>query len=220
MSSKADAFEREEVDDLRTLAGMMAPALDNAIQHRKVDDLSRTDGLTGLLNHRTFQLIFDGKINSMGRYGQSMAVVMVDADKFKAVNDTYGHSVGDEVLVELSKRLKSLVRKNDAVARYVYRRTQDRHASEDIIADVFLSAYRGFRRARRTNAPVLFWLLRIATNRVHGWLKKTRHQDEVVDGGADLRQVAGDHHDNLRDNPRDNDARAREIATLRAKFNQ
>jgi diguanylate cyclase (GGDEF)-like protein len=118
VSSKADAFEREEVDDLRTLAGMMAPALDNAIQHRKVDDLSRTDGLTGLLNHRTFQLIFDGKINSMGRYGQSMAVVMVDADKFKAVNDTYGHSVGDEVLVELSKRLKSLVRKNDAVARY------------------------------------------------------------------------------------------------------
>jgi diguanylate cyclase (GGDEF)-like protein len=118
VSSRAGAFEREDVEDLRTLAGMMAPALDNAVQHRKVDDLSRTDGLTGLLNHRTFQVIFDGKINSMGRYGKSMAVVMVDADKFKTVNDTYGHSVGDEVLVELSKRLKALVRKNDAVARY------------------------------------------------------------------------------------------------------
>jgi diguanylate cyclase (GGDEF)-like protein len=118
VSSKAGVFKREDVEDLRTLAGMMAPALDNAVQHRKVDDLSRTDGLTGLLNHRTFQVIFDGKINSMGRYGKSMAVVMVDADKFKTVNDTYGHSVGDEVLVELSKRLKSLVRKNDAVARY------------------------------------------------------------------------------------------------------
>jgi len=118
VSSEENAFEREDVEDLRTLAGMMAPALDNAVQHRKVDDLSRTDGLTGLLNHRTFQVVFDGKINSMGRYGKSMAVVMVDADKFKTVNDTYGHSVGDEVLVELSKRLKSLVRKNDAVARY------------------------------------------------------------------------------------------------------
>ena len=118
VSSKAGAFEREDVEDLRTLAGMMAPALDNAVQHRKVDNLSRTDGLTELLNHRTFQIILDGKISSMGRYGESMAVVMVDADKFKNVNDTYGHSVGDEVLVELARRLKSLVRKNDAVARY------------------------------------------------------------------------------------------------------
>jgi diguanylate cyclase (GGDEF)-like protein len=74
--------------------------------------------LTGLLNHRTFQVIFDGKINSMGRYGKSMAVIMVDADRFKRINDTYGHSVGDEVLVELASRLKALVRKNDAVARY------------------------------------------------------------------------------------------------------
>ncbi len=118
VSRQAEAFEREEVEDLRTLAGMMAPALDNAIQHRKVDDLSRTDGLTGLLNHRTFQIILDGKINSMGRYGQSMGVIMVDADRFKRVNDTYGHPVGDEVLVELAGRLKALVRKNDAVARY------------------------------------------------------------------------------------------------------
>ncbi|MDF1535239.1 MAG: GGDEF domain-containing protein [bacterium] len=118
VSRKADVFRREEVEDLRTLAGMMAPALDNALQHRKVDNLSRTDGLTGLLNHRTFQIILDGKINSMSRYGQSMAVLMVDADKFKTVNDTYGHPVGDEVLVELAARLKALVRKNDAVARY------------------------------------------------------------------------------------------------------
>lgn len=118
VSSVADAFEREEVEDLRTLAGMMAPALDNAVQHRIVDDLSRTDGLTGLLNHRTFQVILDGKIRRVSRYGESIAVVMVDADKFKAVNDTYGHSVGDEVLVELARRLKAQVRKDDAVARY------------------------------------------------------------------------------------------------------
>jgi diguanylate cyclase (GGDEF)-like protein len=119
VSCQEDAFKPQDVDDLRTLAGMMAPALDNAQQHRRVDELSRTDGLTGLLNHRTFQLVLDGKINRVNRgYDPSLAVVIVDGDHFKKVNDTYGHPVGDEVLVELARRLKADVRSGDAVARY------------------------------------------------------------------------------------------------------
>jgi diguanylate cyclase (GGDEF)-like protein len=119
VSSQANAFGKDELEELRTIAGMMAPALDNAIQHKKVDDLSRTDGLTELLNHRTFQIVLDGKLNHLSRGNfRSMAVIMVDADRFKDVNDTYGHPVGDEVLVELAKRLKTGIRKNDAVARY------------------------------------------------------------------------------------------------------
>lgn len=118
-SSHKRAFEKEELAELRTIAGMMAPALDNAITHKQVDELSRTDGLTGLLNHRTFQIILDGKLNNLRRgYFKSMAVIMVDGDRFKDVNDTYGHPVGDEVLVELARRLKAGIRKNDAVARY------------------------------------------------------------------------------------------------------
>ena len=119
VSSKANAFGKEELEELRTIAGMMAPALDNAVQHKQVDELSRTDGLTGLLNHRVFHIVLDGKMNHLIRgYFKSMAVIMVDADHFKKVNDSYGHPVGDEVLVELARRLKRGVRKNDAVARY------------------------------------------------------------------------------------------------------
>jgi diguanylate cyclase (GGDEF)-like protein len=91
----------------------------SAIQHKQVDELSRTDGLTGLLNHRIFQIVLDGKLNNLIRgYFRSVAVIMVDADRFKNVNDTFGHAVGDEVLVELARRLKTGTRKNDAVARY------------------------------------------------------------------------------------------------------
>jgi len=119
VSSQSNAFGKDELEELRTIAGMMAPALDNAIQHKEVDKLSRTDGLTGLLNHRTFQIVLDGKLSHLSRGNfKSMAVIMVDADRFKNVNDTFGHPVGDEVLVELAQRLKSGTRKNDAVARY------------------------------------------------------------------------------------------------------
>jgi len=119
VSSKENAFGKEELEELRTIAGMTAPALDNAVQHRQVDELSRTDGLTGLLNHRIFQIVLDGKLNNLMRgYFKSLAVIMVDADHFKKINDSFGHPVGDEVLVELARRLKTGVRKNDAVARY------------------------------------------------------------------------------------------------------
>ena len=119
VSPERNAFRPEEMEDLRTLAGMMAPALDNAILHRKVDQLSRTDDLTGLLNRRTFQIVLDGKIRRVVRgYDSSIALIMVDADRFKNVNDEYGHPVGDEVLVELAWRLKGGIRSNDAVARF------------------------------------------------------------------------------------------------------
>lgn len=62
----------------------------------------------------------------------------------------------------------------DHVAGYVYRRVRCRHTCEDIVSDVFMSAYRGMARGRRTKAPVRLWLLRIATNRVHRWIKQTR----------------------------------------------
>lgn len=119
VSRKKEIFCQEEVDDLKTLAGMMAPALDNALTHRRVDELSRTDGLTGLLNLRAFLLVLEGKMTRVRRgYDPSMALVMVDGDHFKRINDTYGHQVGDEVLIELARRLRTPLRKGDAVARY------------------------------------------------------------------------------------------------------
>ncbi len=119
VSRRSNAFGAEEMEDLRTIAGMMAPALDNARSHVELELLSRTDGLTGLLNQRTFLVVLDGKINHLKRGTfKSLALIMMDGDRFKNVNDTYGHPVGDQVLVELGRRLKKMIRKNDAVARY------------------------------------------------------------------------------------------------------
>ncbi len=107
------------VNDLRVLADITAQALDNANTHRKVEQLSRVDSLTGLYNHRTLQRVLDDRFEKLGRdYSSSLAFLMVDVDLFKQVNDTYGHPVGDEVLKELSKRLEDGVRGIDPVARY------------------------------------------------------------------------------------------------------
>ncbi|NOY86835.1 MAG: diguanylate cyclase [Deltaproteobacteria bacterium] len=107
------------LNDLRVIADITAQALDNANTHRKVERMSRVDGLTGLYNHRTLQKVLDERIEKLGRdYSSSLAFLMVDVDFFKQVNDTYGHPVGDEVLKELSRRLEDGVRGLDPVARY------------------------------------------------------------------------------------------------------
>lgn len=119
VSTAEEAFDRYAKSDLRMIADVTAPVLANAFLHERVNDMSRTDGLTGLLNHRTFHRVLESKMKELDRgYKQGLAVLMVDVDHFKAVNDTYGHPVGDEVLRELAGRLSSGLRELDTVARY------------------------------------------------------------------------------------------------------
>jgi RNA polymerase sigma-70 factor (ECF subfamily) len=66
------------------------------------------------------------------------------------------------------------------VADYVYRRTGDADATEDLVADVFLSAFDALPRVRRRGVPFRFWLFRIATNRVHRWWRSTRRRERLA----------------------------------------
>ncbi|MCP1727044.1 diguanylate cyclase (GGDEF)-like protein [Natronospira proteinivora] len=77
-----------------------------------------TDPLTGLLNRRATQSILDLECARAKRHDLHFAVIMADLDRFKRVNDQYGHEVGDEVLRELAGRLSASVRKEDSVARW------------------------------------------------------------------------------------------------------
>ena len=77
-----------------------------------------TDALTGLLNRRGMIPLLDAARAEAGREHRPCAVIMADLDRFKRVNDTYGHDVGDEVLAELSNRLNWGVRTEDAVSRW------------------------------------------------------------------------------------------------------
>ena len=81
-------------------------------------DQATHDGLTGLLNRTTILETLDDELARAARAGQPVSVLMVDLDRFKAINDTYGHLAGDAVLREAARRLKSAARRYDSVGRY------------------------------------------------------------------------------------------------------
>jgi diguanylate cyclase (GGDEF)-like protein len=76
------------------------------------------DPLTGLLNRGYFDTLFDHEIERARRYGHRFAVVMVDADHFKRINDTVGHAAGDAVLKALGRLLRAGVRDSDIIVRF------------------------------------------------------------------------------------------------------
>ncbi len=83
-----------------------------------LEKTAMTDPLTGLFNRRAMDGVLRSEHARARRHGDTYAVVMADLDRFKRVNDTWGHDVGDEVLVELSRRLVEAVRSEDMVARW------------------------------------------------------------------------------------------------------
>jgi diguanylate cyclase (GGDEF)-like protein len=87
-------------------------------QNRLLEALAVTDGLTGLYNRKKLDEVLADQFARFLRNRRPFAVLMLDLDNFKSVNDTYGHAVGDEVLVELAAILKRSVRTIDHVARY------------------------------------------------------------------------------------------------------
>lgn len=97
--------------------------LENEIEERKktqakLEELATTDPLTGLLNRRFFFERFEEELDRAVRFNVPISVVMVDIDHFKHVNDHHGHLVGDQVLIEIAKRINSSLRKIDTVCRY------------------------------------------------------------------------------------------------------
>ena len=78
-----------------------------------MEDLANTDGLTGLYNER----YFDALLKENELYKTPFVLFYLDLDRFKPVNDRYGHDVGDQLLKEVASRLRSCVRESDAVFR-------------------------------------------------------------------------------------------------------
>lgn len=76
------------------------------------------DALTGLPNRLSFEQGLDHGLNQAKRHGWGLAVLFIDIDKFKSINDSYGHDLGDKVLLMVANRLKSFVRDQDIVSRW------------------------------------------------------------------------------------------------------
>jgi diguanylate cyclase (GGDEF)-like protein len=84
---------------------------------RHIRNLAYTDGLTGLPNRAQFLEQLSGRINQASRCGGSVTILFLDLDRFKYVNDTLGHHIGDRLLIAAGNRIRSAVRRADCVAR-------------------------------------------------------------------------------------------------------
>lgn len=113
----ANGFDEEDVAVLRTFAAQAAVAVDNVRSHEEAERLSLTDPLTGLWNYRSLRESLRREVERASRFRRTLTVLALDLDRFKEVNDAYGHPAGDAVLVELTRRIRTEIRNMDFVFR-------------------------------------------------------------------------------------------------------
>ncbi|MFA0762151.1 MAG: hypothetical protein HZLCBSQH_002270 [Candidatus Fervidibacterota bacterium] len=111
-------FDPDDRQFLEVIAAQVSLALSRIKFIATLQTLSVTDALTGVPNRRYWDLRLAEEIARAQRYRYPLAVLMVDIDHFKRVNDTYGHQVGDVALQQVASRLRSNLRRTDVLARY------------------------------------------------------------------------------------------------------
>jgi diguanylate cyclase (GGDEF)-like protein len=112
------AYGPDQVRQLEVVAMQAAESIYRARLFEQTERLATTDGLTGVTNHRTFQARLEEQLAQAQRYGKKLSLILCDIDHFKAVNDRYGHPMGDVVLKGVARTLVAEARATDAVARY------------------------------------------------------------------------------------------------------
>jgi two-component system cell cycle response regulator len=117
-AKRRHAFGDSVRPTLEVLASHLAVSLSNARMVHKLETMATTDGLTGLLNKRAMLEAGAQKIAAAARFDRQLAVLVVDIDFFKKVNDTHGHDVGDLVIRGLADILRRQKRTTDVVARF------------------------------------------------------------------------------------------------------
>ncbi|MEN3340735.1 MAG: hypothetical protein V7644_139, partial [Actinomycetota bacterium] len=111
------AFDDVEFELAQRFADAAALALDNAEIRARLEHQAQTDSLTGLFNHRSFHERLLEALLAASREYRPLAVLMLDIDDFKRINDVHGHGVGDELLRLLAETLRANVRPDDVVCR-------------------------------------------------------------------------------------------------------
>jgi diguanylate cyclase (GGDEF)-like protein len=117
-TAEPSEFSEEELLLLHTLAELISGALHNALRFQKAQEQAITDGLTGVKTHRFFMEALSAEWKRSARGGRSFALVLIDLDRFKFVNDFHGHLEGDSILQHLGRTLEQNCRRSDVVARY------------------------------------------------------------------------------------------------------
>jgi len=112
------SFSATEQRFLHMLANQAAVAISNASLHQSVSKKAYTDTITGLANRRALDEHLEAEIINARRTNSPFAVIMMDLDGFKRVNDTYGHDIGDQVLRAVFNVISFAIRSTDFIARY------------------------------------------------------------------------------------------------------
>lgn len=115
MSARVIQVSHDELGDLARTFNMMAQKLER--NHQELTNLSTIDFLTGLHNVREFYRLFHEETRRADRYAHGFSLLVIDVDRFKEINDTFGHQLGDYVLQEVARKLRELTRGSDHVAR-------------------------------------------------------------------------------------------------------
>lgn len=112
------SFTQSEIEFVKRVASEASVAVLNADLFTKVQHQAQRDSLTGLYNHAYFQTALHHEAERAKRTGSSLAVIMIDIDYLKQINDKYGHKAGDEAITLVAGKLTQCLRQMDIVARY------------------------------------------------------------------------------------------------------
>src|ERR1051326_2458881 len=118
LDNGASPFRPEDVQALESVADICAVAIQSAYSFERARQMSDIDGLTGVYNRRHLEKRLVAELERLARYEHQMAILMIDIDNFKRINDEFGHLLGDEVLRQASKLLQQNLRKADVVCRF------------------------------------------------------------------------------------------------------
>jgi len=111
-------LESELADTKTDLAEVRDDLSKSQAKEEETRKVALQDALTGLPNRVLFEQSLDNGLIQAKRHGCGLAVLFIDIDKFKSINDTYGHDMGDKVLIMVADRLKSTVREEDMISRW------------------------------------------------------------------------------------------------------
>ena len=103
---------------LEQLAVKVSLCLSNVLIREQLEYMAHYDRLTGVANRRLMEVCIGEELIRQRRYGVPFSLLFIDCNKFKAINDTYGHDCGDKVLAYVASQLQELVRENDKCFRY------------------------------------------------------------------------------------------------------
>jgi len=114
----AEKFNAEDVAVVELFRQLVGASIGNIKLFDKTQQQAKTDGLTNLVNHRTFYETLERELRRYQRYGGYLSVIMVDIDNLKPINDKLGHRAGDMTIKRVSRKISACIRKIDVAARY------------------------------------------------------------------------------------------------------